>query len=89
VGVVSRPSQRAWTRAELDALPAKIGVPVTASILGTGPKTLRRLFDESGDGRTARIRVGGEEFVISAVKLGKQLWVVTETVTRILRARGP
>ena len=85
----ARPSQDGWTLAGMDALPAKISVPVAASILGVGPKTLRRLFDESDDGRPARVQVGGEEYVIAAIQLGRQRWVITETVTRIFRARGP
>jgi hypothetical protein len=88
-GRVNRPSQDDWTQARLDALPVRISVPTTASVLGVGPKTLRRLFDESHDGRTARVQVGGKEFVIAGMQLGRQLWVITETVTRILRARGP
>jgi hypothetical protein len=83
---VNRPSQHAWTRAELDALPAKIDVPTAASLLGVGPKTLRKQFD---GGRTARVQVGDEEFVIAGLQLGRQLWVITETVRRILSARGP
>jgi hypothetical protein len=83
---VSRPSQRPWTSAELDALPARIDVPTAASILGVGSKTLRMRF---GGTRSARVQVGDQEFVIAGLQLGRQLWVITETVRRVLNARGP
>ena len=82
----ARPSQREWTPADLDALPAKIDVPTAASVLGVGVKTLRASFNGS---RTARVQVGDEEFVIAGLRLGRQLWVITETVRRVLSARGP
>jgi hypothetical protein len=86
---VNRPSQAAPTQAELDALPVRISVPHAAVIVGCGDKKLYRLFNESPDGRTARVQVGDEEFVVTGYRLGRQLWVNTETVVRIFRARGP
>ena len=71
---------------QLDALPARIDVPTAASILGVGVKKLRASFNGA---QTARVQVGDQEYVITTLRLGRQRWVVTETVRRIFRARGP
>jgi hypothetical protein len=77
---VNRPAQRAWTRAELEALPARVDVATAASVLGVGAKTLHRQFD---GGRAARVQVGDREVVVDALRLGRQLWIVTDTLRRV------
>jgi hypothetical protein len=63
-------------------------VPQTAAVLGCGPKTLYRLFNESDDGRTARVPVGDREVVVRGYRLGRQLWVVTESLLPIFDGAG-
>jgi hypothetical protein len=78
--VSARPSQRAWTLADLDALPAKVDIATAASVLGVGPKTLRALFDGS---RTAQVQVGDREVEVAALRLSRQLWIVTDSLKRV------
>ena len=82
----TRPSQRDWTEPEFDALPLLLSVPTVASLLHTGPKTLRARFN---GGRTAVIEVGDQEVVLCGVKLGRQLHITKESVRPAFRARGP
>jgi hypothetical protein len=86
--VSARPSQHPLTLAELDALPVRIDIPTAARLLGTGPKKLRALFRENG-GRTARVQVGDEVVVVAGIKLGRQLWVQTESLKQVFQARAP
>jgi hypothetical protein len=85
---VNRPSQRAWTLAELDELPTRVNIPTAASILGVGNKTLRGLFGENG-GHTAHIHVGDLVIPVTSYRVGGQRWVVTESLKRVFQARGP
>ena len=83
---MNRPAQRTWSKRELDALPAKVDVPTAASVLGVGAKTLRGLFNGS---RVAHVQVGDQEVEVAGFQLGRQLWVVTDSLRRIFDARAP
>jgi hypothetical protein len=80
--VSARPSQRARTNPELDALPARIDVPTAASILGTSARTLRAAFN---GGHTARVRVGDREVMVTSYRLGRQRWIVTDSLRQVFK----